>query len=715
MLDEEYLQGIPYKETLPDIDDNVKKSNTKDLFLNLESETSYKCSLLDIPNIDTRYHQDNLSESTVKIITKRDKENYFAEVREKLWINSGITDGNERLDSIEIGTKFIKHSDARWGDTVSIANVISPHLIFVKHRKNLCDKLTFDSPGRITQIQWIDDNDEKQDDPKRLSLKNCIGYYVLAPLEKGVYARARIIDANDDRTFMKIIFIDYGTITWVSKDCLAVLDIEFFKYRWQVRPISLANIGLYPVSNDLNGEEKWEKEHIDAVKEILSNCKVVQFNHYKRLKRIYANEITPVVLYEYIERKDDFDVFANDNLLEDYNNKLTSINDLLVARFGHLFHEMNCENLLGINMIDISDECDIKLNVEDLPLWKKNFLIDDILSIENMNVFENDIDETVLENWNYDNLKKEDLIYGSAIYGVLQRPIRDTHFTRFGLIPFKKNELIKFIENREEGRNELSLLSQFGYMKETELYEKLREYGKGYRNVKDSYSVSLNDILLAWKDNKSYYVTLEYKLSNNEFFFLRAEVIGFTEEENKLTLIKIRFLDVPGVLICHLHEVLKLTEVMRKDKPFSIGFICNKFQVRNCQIRYDDPHAESLVNETNKLFTFSEPVMININDKCINKGNVQPSIEVLSKYPQNIADVLRSDFVADYIYKISGLEDKESFSLLNINFETLMEQKGYEKLFKYEPLEKFNSKMFYTRSTFGAYIGRQKEIDQRLS
>ncbi|VDK25192.1 unnamed protein product [Anisakis simplex] len=80
------------------------------------------------------------------------------------------------------------------------------------------------------------------------------GQYVMAPLENGLYARARVIQlavggdndscASKVANYAKVLFIDEGTTGWLAIPCLAKMDPILSYHPWQAIAVSLFKVVL---------------------------------------------------------------------------------------------------------------------------------------------------------------------------------------------------------------------------------------------------------------------------------------------------------------------------------------------------------------------------------------------------------------------------------------------------------------------------------------
>uniref|UniRef100_A0A0N5B6B5 Tudor domain-containing protein n=1 Tax=Strongyloides papillosus TaxID=174720 RepID=A0A0N5B6B5_STREA len=691
----DFDQGI-YNEKISENTDQRVLHTADDLLLNASHSFSTKRFPLRILS-STSNRDDYLydfSTNTLEIKISKDKlSKFWQEICEKPLKNSGIVLPMEKLTPAEVHAKLVRHNDATWADTVSIVNIVSPHLIFVRRLTSTYKNFQFTLPDNLEKIQWINSDTELLEDPKCLNLNDCIGYYVLAPIEEDVYARARIIDVTEDREYMKIIYIDHGTISWVNRKCLAVMEESLFKFRWQVRSIALHN--LFPYSNDLESSKKvvWTKKHVEAVKDVLSNCSVYKFTHYNRLKRTYAADVVHVQL------------FAAENDLKSQNS--TPINDVLIAKYKNLFYKNEKHNQPMFNTpIDISDECDEKLDKNNIPSWKLNFPCSDKVykpsPIYNF-VREDGIIGYSPDHWTLEKLKdKGYLVDGECLVVFLQAPMDNSHPLRLGgyLVP---GDDIKVIQQKCKEEKIINsgvvrvkrLLSELCREIRINTFDKIRKYSEQYKVQNKHASISLDDIIVEWKNNRPFYIVTERKAKNNELMFFRAEVTGFHKEINYF-LLRIRYLDFNGTGICCMHEAYKLSKVVAEDMPFNIGFTFDEILIKNENIINDEESFSELISHVNEKLPFSEPVLIRLNLSGNRKH--YPSKDLYSKWPLIVDNVFQTDFKIDSMWKIDNLKEDDTFDVNSINFKDV--SKKYRKYFKEESSTANCMINFYTKYNY---------------
>ncbi|VDM36754.1 unnamed protein product [Toxocara canis] len=117
------------------------------------------------------------------------------------------------------------------------------------------------------------------------------GTYVMAPLQQGIYARARVVQiatAEDNssqeerKEYAMVLFIDEGTVAWVSTKCLAKMDFMLSYHPWQAIATALFKI------RPRHGEQ-WNRETTETLRTILSEYEFVRIKLVQNSKESYNN------------------------------------------------------------------------------------------------------------------------------------------------------------------------------------------------------------------------------------------------------------------------------------------------------------------------------------------------------------------------------------------------------------------------------------------
>ncbi|CEF61315.1 Tudor domain-containing protein [Strongyloides ratti] len=666
-----------------------------DFSLKSSSDFSVKRYPLRIPSF-TSNNDDHLYDfetNTLETkISKKDMVEFQEKVSKIFLRNSGVVLPQEKVTPSEIHAKLVRHNDVRWGDTVTIVNVISPHLIFVRRPTSTYKNFQFHLPYDLEKIQWVDDETTNLNNPKFLNLRDCVGYYVLAPLMEDVYVRARIIEVNENRDFVKVIYIDHGSIAWLNKASLAVMDTYLFKFRWQIRPIALNNI--YPYNKNVSTDVVWNHEQIEAVKDVLSNYSLYKFYHYERLKRLYAADIVTVELFQ-----NDGDTISS------------SINEILIHKYNHLFYKIDTHyNPISNVLIDISHNCDEKLDISSMPLWKLNFPPPEKISrLSNNYTFIRDdgISGFTPDFWTVKKLKDNNyFINDDCLIVFLQSPMNDSHPLRLGGYLISSDKISQLREKAiKEGENSLEkikirrLLSELCHETRKNIFEKLRKYGEQYNDQCKDASITLDDLLTEWENDRPFYIVTERLVKDDEYMFFRAEVTGFYHQIN-YSLLRIRYLDFNGSGVCCMHEAYKLSKYLADDMPFNIGFYCEDIIVKNENITEDNGDFRELVNNINEKLPFGEPILIklNLND---NKEDY-PNKNIFSNFPMIIDSMFQTDFKIRGMWKINYLDENGIFATEPIKFNNISQK--YNECFKEKKSLNINTVLdFYTRENFNKF------------
>uniref|UniRef100_A0A158Q7I0 Tudor domain-containing protein n=1 Tax=Elaeophora elaphi TaxID=1147741 RepID=A0A158Q7I0_9BILA len=140
-----------------------------------------------------------------------------------------------------------------------VSHVTSPSCIWVKPINHITEKLQIRDLNVLTPAPVAHEN-----------------RYVMAPLEEGVYARARIREIDQRTRFVKVLFIDEGTTAWMSVTCLAKMDEMLSFHPWQAIPVALFKVKPYQDIVVENVQPKWSKEDTTVLREILKKFELVR-------------------------------------------------------------------------------------------------------------------------------------------------------------------------------------------------------------------------------------------------------------------------------------------------------------------------------------------------------------------------------------------------------------------------------------------------------
>uniref|UniRef100_A0A0M3HEY5 Tudor domain-containing protein n=1 Tax=Ascaris lumbricoides TaxID=6252 RepID=A0A0M3HEY5_ASCLU len=138
-----------------------------------------------------------------------------------------------------------------------VANVTSPSCVWLKLTNHITEQLQIIDLDTLVPLTQVDE-----------------GTYVMAPLSKGVYARARVaklVNSKSAReiTYAKVLYIDEGTTSWVSAACLAKMEESLSFYPWQAIAVCLFKV------RPKNGKN-WSEEECEILRTILAKYAMVQ-------------------------------------------------------------------------------------------------------------------------------------------------------------------------------------------------------------------------------------------------------------------------------------------------------------------------------------------------------------------------------------------------------------------------------------------------------
>uniref|UniRef100_A0A914ZCY6 Tudor domain-containing protein n=1 Tax=Parascaris univalens TaxID=6257 RepID=A0A914ZCY6_PARUN len=142
-----------------------------------------------------------------------------------------------------------------------VSHITSPSCIWLKLTNHITDQLQVNDLGTLVPLTQISE-----------------GMYVMAPLRKGLYARARIVQlafANNSKSrrettvYARVLFIDEGTTSWLSITCLAKMDEMLSFHPWQAIAVCLFRVRP---KNRMN----WSEKDCETLRTILAKYTMVQ-------------------------------------------------------------------------------------------------------------------------------------------------------------------------------------------------------------------------------------------------------------------------------------------------------------------------------------------------------------------------------------------------------------------------------------------------------
>uniref|UniRef100_A0A0K0EFR2 Tudor domain-containing protein n=2 Tax=Strongyloides stercoralis TaxID=6248 RepID=A0A0K0EFR2_STRER len=642
----------------------------------------------------------------------------------KVLIDSGIINFNEKIDDSLNNYNYIRHCEAKEHEQVVIKNIVSPSCLFVRRKDSPYKNLEIRLPCAIQQLKWKDNvvSSKKNGyiDKESLSIRQCIGCYVLAPYTKDLYVRARIISVSESSTYVKVIYIDHGSTSWVHKRTLAVLDNERFNYRWETRHVGLKNVYPKSLSNDKD-VDCWTTDHINALKTIINQYKKFEFRTIFYEKRIYANNFQMVEIYpvkdfltstpcnyfpKEIEDSDDEDcvnsIIHSDNYLEikssdQIERKPMSINAELVIKYPKLFYRKRYIGKKEIEpLFDIVPEGENKFIPENTLPWFRYF---PPLSKSATPTFwtrfskyklsEKDIEPNYemnykVDHWNYEKLKNYDYIIDNKYIVVyLLKPYFQFNALKLTGIPINKNEVNQLKCQLIKGNGNLKeVYNNYIENKLESHYENIVLLSKKYLKTDNVPQLTIQDIISSWQEGEPCYCTINVSFTLDSGMWYRFEVIGFKPLFNKYQntfLVKVRYLDINGYEVLDISNLYQLPETSDSDLPLVLNFDYDKIKIKNEEIQSEDEIFISYIKTLLKRIPYNMPIVVELDTE-----NISSNFPNKNKWSSNfytISDVLKTDIK---IKSLHTFQFNKNFEIYNFQteYKLLEGYKNYEDLFK---------------------------------
>ncbi|CAG9540569.1 unnamed protein product [Cercopithifilaria johnstoni] len=223
-----------------------------------------------------------------------------------------------------------------------VSNVTSPSCIWVKPVNHITEKLQIRDLNTLIPAPVAHEN-----------------RYVMAPIEDGVYARARIREIDQRKKFVKVLFIDEGTTAWMSSACLAKMDEMLAFHPWQAIPVALFKVKPYQDIVVDNVQPKWSKEDTVVLREILKKFKFVRVEAI--LNSVPSNDYCDFVKVN---------MYGMDSESDELG---TSITHLFVReRYGEVDFERDLFDGITQKIFESFTDREV-LTVETLETWRLNF------------------------------------------------------------------------------------------------------------------------------------------------------------------------------------------------------------------------------------------------------------------------------------------------------------------------------------------------------
>lgn len=261
-----------------------------------------------------------------------------------------------------------------------IAHIDSPNCIWFKMVNNITEQMQLHKSAYLEPLK------------NSKELKSYI--YVMAPIEEGIYSRARILHIQPVKykekrfSFVFAHFIDEGYGAWMLEDCLAKMDSQFQWHPWQAFPVSLFKFDLPKNLRSFERLNYWPEEVNDELIRIMGEYeqfKVVPVQG--KLTNDYC-EYTRAEIYGLDSDKDN----------EKEKGKAESIGHRLAIEFQPL--ELIDRNMFHVNQQIIAKRDGIKplsisdaiLLLQQMPKWRRTFPTDFSIKNEEIN-YENEEQE----------------------------------------------------------------------------------------------------------------------------------------------------------------------------------------------------------------------------------------------------------------------------------------------------------------------------------
>ncbi|VDM97297.1 unnamed protein product [Thelazia callipaeda] len=227
--------------------------------------------------------------------------------------------------------------------TCIVSHVLSPSCIWVKPLNHITNQLQIRDLNTLT--------------PATLLTKD---RYVMAPVEEGVYGRARIREFDKECKMARVLFIDEGTSVWMSIACLAKMGEWFAYHPWQAIPVALFKVRPLEPLVPTGFKEKWSIADTMALRSILKRFQFVRVEAI--LSTIFSN---------------DYRDFVKVNMfgLESERDKLgASITEMFVrARFGHVHFDRLLFDAITQNIYKCIIDKESPPEKGILPAWQLRF------------------------------------------------------------------------------------------------------------------------------------------------------------------------------------------------------------------------------------------------------------------------------------------------------------------------------------------------------
>ncbi|CEF60202.1 Tudor domain-containing protein [Strongyloides ratti] len=731
------LDSIRLQETLKNAYVTMQQQlNTTEFVSKIESLHSKRRKL----------EEDNLNGDSFQSISKNYLKRDILNWNKKVLIDSGIINFSEKINGTLNNYNYIRHCEAKGHEQVVIRNIVSPSCFFVRRKDSSYKNLEIRLPCTIQQFKWNDkivtNRRDGQNDKELLSIRQCIGCYVLAPYTKDLYVRARIIGVSESSTYVKVIYIDHGSISWVHKKTLAVLDDERFNYRWETRPVGLKNVYPKP-SADGTEIECWTIDHINAFKTIVNQYEKFEFRTVFHEKRIYANNFQMVEIYpvkdfltstpcnyfpEEIEDSDDEDcinsiIHLDDCLkskaLEQNGKKPMSINAELVKKYPKLFYRKRYIGKRAIEpLYDVVPEGENKFIQKYTLPWFRYFPPPNKSStptfwtrFSKYKLSEKDIEPSYemnykVDHWNYEKLKNHGYIFNNKYIVVdLLKPYFPFNAQKLTGIPLNKDEVVQLKRQlMEENGNSRQIYDNHIENKLEYHHENIVSLSRKYLKTDNVPHLTIQDIISSWQEGQPCYCTINVSFTLDSGMWYRFEVIGFKPVFNKYQntfLVKARYLDTNGYEVFDISNLYQLPETSDSDLPLVLNFDYDKIRIKNEKICSEDEIFTSYIKTLLAITPYNIPIVVEIDTE--NTFSNFPNTNKWSPNFHTITDVLKTDIKIKNLYTFKFNKVGEFYSS-QTEFELLEHHNKFKELFKNVTCQSSdNEEIYYNMDNINDY------------
>uniref|UniRef100_A0A914MG89 Uncharacterized protein n=1 Tax=Meloidogyne incognita TaxID=6306 RepID=A0A914MG89_MELIC len=242
-----------------------------------------------------------------------------------------------------------------------LAHIDSPNCIWFKMVNNITEQMQLHKSAYLEPLNNLNE------------VKSYI--YVMAPIEEGVYSRARILHVQPVKyketrfSFVFAHFIDEGYGAWMLEDCLAKMDPQLHWHPWQAFPVSLFKFDLPKNLESFQRLNYWPEEINDELIKIMGEYEQFKIVPVQgKMTNDYC-EYTRAEIYGLNSDRDN----------ERGQGTAESIGHRLAIEFQPL--ELLDRNMFHVNQQIISKRDGIKpltvgdaiLLLQQMPKWRRTF------------------------------------------------------------------------------------------------------------------------------------------------------------------------------------------------------------------------------------------------------------------------------------------------------------------------------------------------------